>query len=56
MVLVLWVMDRPLEWWLAEDLGVRAAWLTATVLASAAAYVLALLLAGLRPANLGLTA
>ena len=56
MVLVLWVMDRPLEWWLAEDFGIRAAWLAATVLASAAAYFLALLLAGLRPANLGLTA
>jgi putative peptidoglycan lipid II flippase len=54
MVLVLWVMDRPLEWWLAEDFGMRAAWLAATVFTSAAAYFLALLLAGLRPANLGL--
>jgi putative peptidoglycan lipid II flippase len=56
MALVLWVMDRPLEWWLAEGFGVRAAWLGATVLASAAAYFLALLLSGLRPANLGLKA
>jgi putative peptidoglycan lipid II flippase len=54
MVAVLWVMDRPLEWWLAEGFGMRAAWLAATVFTSAAAYFLALLLAGLRPANLGL--
>ena len=54
MCLALWPMYRPLAWWLAESLAVRAGWLGASVVLGAAAYLSVLLLLGLRPAKLGL--
>ncbi len=54
MCLALWVMYRPLAWWLAEGLAARAAWLAASVALGAAAYIVVLLALGLRPAKLAL--
>jgi putative peptidoglycan lipid II flippase len=51
MVAVVRYLDRPLDWWLASSVWERAGWLGLVVSAGAAAYFLALVLVGARPAQ-----
>ena len=52
-VAIVW-MHRPLEWWIDAGVLDRSYWLGAVVMVSAAVYFLALLLLGMRPAQLTL--
>ncbi len=52
-VAIFW-MHRPLDWWIDAGVLDRSFWLGAVVLVSAAVYFLALLLLGMRPAQLTL--
>lgn len=54
MIAVLAWLSRPLSWWLQVDILERSTWLTTSVTVAAMAYFAALLLAGLRPAQLRL--
>lgn len=54
MAAVLWQLHKPLGWWLAQGLTLRVSWLALSIGAGAGAYVLTLMLLGLRPARLGL--
>jgi putative peptidoglycan lipid II flippase len=48
MYFVLYELDRPLSWWITASLGERVAGLAITVLAGIAAYVVTLLIFGMR--------
>jgi putative peptidoglycan lipid II flippase len=49
-------LARPLEWWLQSGLMARSTWLAVTIATGAGVYFAALLLAGVRPAQLRLKA
>jgi len=48
---ILYLLSRPLYWWLGADSIDRISWLTLCVCAGAGSYFLVLLSLGLRPAN-----
>jgi len=48
MLAVIYQLNRPLEWWIAASMTTRVGWLSVTVVASGAAYFIALLLTGTR--------
>jgi len=52
MVVCLKLLERPLEWWLPASIAERSLWLGVIVTAGAATYFIALLVAGIRPAQL----
>ena len=52
MIVCLWFLERPLTWWLDASVWDRAAWLGIVVIAGAASYFIALLISGMRPAQL----
>ena len=54
MMLVLYQFLHPLEWWIAESFAGRVSWLLLTIVAAAATYFVALLLAGTRFSQLRL--
>ncbi len=54
MIVILWWLGRPADWWLAAALGERILQLGLLVVAGGAGYVAALLLAGMRPAQFAL--
>ena len=54
MMLVLYQFLHPLEWWIAESFAGRVSWLLLTIVAAAATYFIALLLAGTRFSQLRL--
>ena len=54
MVIVLWWLFRPVEWWLESGFSTRATWLAVSITAGAAAYAIVLLVTGLRPSSLRL--
>ena len=56
MCLVLVWLDRPLAWWLGVDLMDRVYWLTLSVTAGAASYIIVLLMLGMRPSQFRLRA
>jgi putative peptidoglycan lipid II flippase len=47
-------LERPLGWWLEVGTPDRVGWLAISVVAGAAAYLLVLLVLGLRPSRLGI--
>lgn len=47
-------LARPLEWWLQSELMARSTWLVVTIATGAGVYFAALLLIGVRPAQLRL--
>ena len=49
---VLWLLRRPLEWWLQAAQMQRISWLAVSVTVGAASYFLCLLLLGMRPSQL----
>jgi len=55
---VMWVildrLERPLSWWFGVGTSERVGWLGVSVLAGAGAYLLILLVLGLRPSGLGI--
>jgi putative peptidoglycan lipid II flippase len=51
MVAAVWVLGRPLAWWLAASIWQRSVWLAVVVAAGVAAYFIALVLVGTRPAQ-----
>lgn len=54
MLLLLYGLGRPLDWWLAADTGARTGWLGLTIAAATAGYGATLWLTGLRPSQLRL--
>ena len=48
MGLVLWPLQRPLDWWFAASFGGRVIWLAASIAAGAGAYFVTLLIVGMR--------
>jgi putative peptidoglycan lipid II flippase len=54
MGLCLAYMEKPLTWWIEASVAGRLRWLAASVFAGVVVYVAALLILGLRPANLRL--
>jgi putative peptidoglycan lipid II flippase len=54
MVLVLLQFLRPLEWWIGASFSGRVVWLLMTIVAAAAAYFAALLIAGTRFSQIAL--
>jgi putative peptidoglycan lipid II flippase len=48
MTVVLWQVQRPLEWWVANSLGGRISWLTVSIIAGVGVYFATLMLLGTR--------
>lgn len=56
MWLVLFLLRRPLAWWLESGLGERCYWLGVSVAAGTGVYIVVLLVLGLRPAQFSMRA
>ena len=56
MGLVLWQLQRPLDWWFAASFGGRVIWLAASIAAGAGAYFVTLLIVGMRVSQFRLKA
>jgi putative peptidoglycan lipid II flippase len=55
MILALYLLNRPLEWWTGTATSLeRAGWLTVTIVAAGSIYLLLLHTLGLRSSNLGM--
>jgi peptidoglycan biosynthesis protein MviN/MurJ (putative lipid II flippase) len=54
MAVCLLQLVRPLAWWLQSSLMTRSMWLAATIAAGTVVYFVALLVFGVRPAQLRL--
>lgn len=48
MIVVLWQLQRPLDWWFMASIGGRIVWLALSIAAGAGAYFIALLILGTR--------
>jgi len=48
MIAAVYLLDRPLEWWIAASISARVAWISITIIACAAAYFATLIMAGTR--------
>ncbi|MDH5262918.1 MAG: murein biosynthesis integral membrane protein MurJ [Gammaproteobacteria bacterium] len=48
MIAAVYLLDRPLEWWIAASFSARVAWITVTIIACAAAYFATLVMTGTR--------